>query len=167
MSPDRGIPASLLDELFPFHFSFDRTGGLVRVGPALARIRPEFAPGARTADVLRLQRPARTLDFDVVAGGAPTLVVVETVSAGLRLRGQFVPLDADAALFVGTPWVNDLAEMKAHGITLNDLPPHTAQAGSLFLVRSSQVAVEDARRLVGRVGDRRRGHHHHGRGRSP
>lgn len=147
MSHEEWVPASLLDELFPFHFSFDGTGRVIRVGPALGRIRPEVTPGASATELLRLQLPARPLTVDLGAESAPSLLVVETAQGGLWLRGQFVPLPLDATLFVGTPWFNDMAEMQALGITFDDLPPHTAQASSLFLMRSSQVAVEDSRRL--------------------
>ena len=149
MTGDASLSGSLLDELFPFHFTLGAGGLLGRVGPALSRICPEMGPGTTAADVLRLQRPAVPLDLGILRKHTRALVVVEAISRTLKLRGQFVPtVDGTALLFVGTPWITDLAEARSHGIALEDFPPHSAQAGSLFLMRSSQVAVQDARRLV-------------------
>jgi len=146
------LPPAALGELFPFHFAFDRSGTIREVGPALRRICPPVAPGARMGDVLHLLRPAPPLLFESLLRQPRMLVVFETVAKRLKLRGQ-VWLDAETGviLFLGTPWITDLRELRGHGITLEDLPPHSSQAETLFLLRANQVAAEDARSLSRRL----------------
>lgn len=152
MTRDLGLPSSMLDELFPFHFSFGRDGALKRVGKALRRVCPDLAPGARAEEVLRLVRPDLPLRSEVLADRTRSLMVLETVTGGLRLRGQLTLLDGGAELlFVGAPWITDLDDLQRHGIVLDDLPPHCSQADTLFLLRNSQIAAEDARGLVSRL----------------
>jgi phosphoserine phosphatase RsbU/P len=65
----------------------------------------------------------------------------------LKLKGQMMLLD-DAMLFMGSPWITELSELKAHGLQLGDFAVHDQVVDCLFLIQSQQTALADVRRLA-------------------
>ena len=151
-----GLDAAQLGAVFPFHFAIDRDLRIVQVGPAWLRVGGPIEVGASMPDRVRLVRPQLAVQPDTLRTLAGSLVVLECVPSGLPLRGQLLPVEpADSLVFVGTPMVRALADLKRSGLSLDDWPPHDAVADLLFLLQSKDVALTEARALSDRLSRQR------------
>ncbi len=146
-----GLAPERLAELFPFHFAFDRGLRLVQVGPGLRRVCPDVAPGATVGDVVRFARPRLPAEFEALRRAAGELLVLEA-GADFVLRGELLEVEAgEALLFLGQPWLTDLAQLGALGLGPRDFPPHSPFVELLHLLQAQRVSVAEVSELAGRL----------------
>jgi PAS domain S-box-containing protein len=143
-----GLPPDRLAALFPFHLAIDRELRIVQAGPSLVRVYPAAAPGGSFDAVFRVARPPVEGGFAALRAAAGELMVLEARDGPLVLRGELVSLDADSRLlFLGQPWLTDLAALGALGLSLSDFPPHSPLIELLHLLQAQNVAVGEMREL--------------------
>lgn len=143
-----GLGPAQLTSVFPFHIGFASDLRIFQLGSAWRRVCGALQPGASMADCFRLVRP----DLPLVPETLPTilgsLVVFQCLSNGLPLRGQVLQSDcSDDLLFIGSPLVHELADLKRFGLSLGDWAAHEAAVDFLFLLRSKELALDEARAL--------------------
>jgi signal transduction histidine kinase/CheY-like chemotaxis protein len=143
----------LLQSAFPFHLVFDQDLRLVDMGRSVARICPAAVPGARLFDVARLLRPRAVTGAADIAARRDQLFVVQFADSELQLRGQVVPLALDGQapqvfVFVGSPVVTDLAAIACLGLTLADFAVHDPIAEFVLMLRTRDIALDDAQMLA-------------------
>jgi PAS domain S-box-containing protein len=138
-------PADLA-RLFPFQFAVNRRCEIVQVGPVLARLCPEIAPGISLSAVIRIDRPLVEIGFQTLSAASHQLFVLGCHSRPLQLRGQVVPLE-DHLLFVGSPWLRDTGELPRLGLVLNDFAVHDPIVDLLFLLQAQEASLADAQSL--------------------
>lgn len=147
-----GLEPGHLGEVFPFHLAFDRQLRIYQLGRAWARLVPELAPGADFAVHFRIQRPPLPAEFDAIAQQVRSLFVLECRASGLLLRGEMLRLEApEVLLFLGSPWVTDLADLGRFQLSLSDLALHEPTSDLLFLLQTKNSALADAKRLAAQV----------------
>jgi signal transduction histidine kinase/HPt (histidine-containing phosphotransfer) domain-containing protein/ActR/RegA family two-component response regulator len=144
------LDAAEVDTLFPFHIALDAQGRLVRWGRTLARILPTLGGGDPLEAHFELVRPAGPTSLEALTRAAATVVVLRARAAMLTLRGQ-VLVRADGALFVGTPWVSELGELRRLGLKLGDFAVHDAMLDHMTLLQSKNTALADVQRLARRL----------------
>lgn len=142
-----GLSSELLGGAFPFHVAFRADGHVVQVGPVLRRLCPRL-DGSSIADVFQIVRPeAMAFDLEAIDKRSRTVFVLQVKDGTLKLKGQMTLL-GDTMLFLGSPWITDLAELTALGLQLGDFAVHDQVVDCLFLIQSQQTALADVRRLA-------------------
>jgi PAS domain S-box-containing protein len=137
-----------LGGLFPFHLVFDSSLSISQVGPVLARICANISVGKRLPDHFRLLRPALPWSEQTInrRGG---LFILEHIETRLSLRGEIRRLPTQGAyLFIGTPWITDLAELQRRGLSISDFPAHEPISDYLFLLQGKNTALAETERLT-------------------
>jgi signal transduction histidine kinase len=81
------------------------------------------------------------------------LFVLEFAHNGLQLRGQVIALAAAGAkpaklVFIGSPWVTNLGTISNLGLTLADFAVHDPIAEFALLLRTRDMALDDAQILT-------------------
>lgn len=146
-----GLSPQLLQVAFPFVLGFDREMVTRVTGPAFRRICPEAAPGVRLTQLVELVSPSVEFTFATMAARQRSAIVLrlrEERDPGLLLRGQVVIDEGTGiALFLGSPWVQDPAQLVERGLSIEDFPPHDAQLDRIVLVQAQEMARQDMRRL--------------------
>ena len=151
-----GLDAAALDRLFPFHIVLDRAFQVRQAGSVLRRILPALASRVNFTDYFAVRRPALALDFDSLAGAAPTIFLIEArARPELVLKGQIVPGDASTLVFVGSPWVTDLQTLTRLGLTISDFAIHDSIADFLVHIQAQKTVLEDAGQLARQLGEAR------------
>lgn len=150
-----GLTPDQLAVAFPFYFVADRDLRLTQAGSVWARVSPSVRVGARMARVFRLQRPAHAITPETLHAHLGSLVVLDCVDGGLPLRGQFMSAADGSLIFLGSPLVQDRAELARFNLALSDWPPHDPVGDYLFLLHGRDVALENARELSSRLARQR------------
>jgi signal transduction histidine kinase/CheY-like chemotaxis protein/HPt (histidine-containing phosphotransfer) domain-containing protein len=128
----------LLEEVFPFYIACDADARVVSVGRSLRKILPGklLQPGESSQQLLQVLRPHGARSLCALGARGMGLVVIKLV-IGLQLRGQVFDRGERGAVFVGTPWFEDVDEAMALGLTVDDFAPYDAVADYVLLL--SQV----------------------------
>lgn len=144
---------ALLQSAFPFHLVFDRDLRLLGVGRSLPKICPAAVEGAALLDVARLLRPKGVRDAAGLIERSDQLFLLQIPHNGVQLRGQVIPLaPANPAstrfVFIGSPWVTNLETVAGLGLTLADFAVHDPIAEFALLLRTRDMALDDAQMLT-------------------
>jgi diguanylate cyclase (GGDEF)-like protein len=146
-----GLSPQQLQVAFPFVFGFDQEMVTRLTGPAFRRICPEAAPGVCLTRLVELVSPLVEFTFQAMAARPRSSIVLrlrEEGGRGLLLRGQVVVDERSGiALFLGSPWVEDLDQIIERGLSMADFPPHDGQLDRIVLVQAQEMARQDTRRL--------------------
>lgn len=138
--------------LFPFYFQLDVELRVVSAGPVLTRICPALVAGIKIDEALRFSRfgvgPNEPLSREFILAQRETLFIFKSTQTPLVLRMQVVVLEGESGfLFVGSPWVRELKEMRELQLVLHDFAPHDTTVDLLQLTQSIGRSLADAKRL--------------------
>jgi len=129
----------------------DRSLAVFEVGPALQRIHAGLE-GASLPSAFRFHRKIEAqIAFDTLYANPQEVYVLESRTHGIRLRGQFLKLDSERAVFLGQPWVTAPGELSTLGLGMSDFPAHTAVAEYLMLIQVRDQALRDAKTISKRL----------------
>ncbi len=143
------LPDHLLDPLFPFHLVVDRGLRIHSAGSVLRRILPgPELLGQPLDDHFQLLRPDVPLDFASLSDCTGRHVIFKSGAIPLQLKGQICCLDEkEQLLFVGTPCLLQLEDLKTLGLKINDFPLHDSLVDFLFLLQARNVALSESQKL--------------------
>jgi signal transduction histidine kinase len=141
-----GLGAEQLAGVFPFHLVLDRSLRVTQVGPTLARICPAVCEGA-LGSAVRIRRPVAGT-YEQITAQLHSTFVLEVAEIDLLLKGQMLLVEGGDLLFLGSPWVTEMAQMRRLGLALNDFAIHDPVVDYLFLLQVQQTALADAQKLA-------------------
>jgi signal transduction histidine kinase/DNA-binding response OmpR family regulator len=143
------LPDHLLDPLFPFHLVFDRELTIRSAGSVLRRILPvPELLGQALHDHFQLVRPDVPMAFASLSDCTMRHVIFKSDLNSFQLKGQICRLDeTDNLLFVGTPCLLQLEDLKSLGLKINDFPLHDSLVDFLFLLQARNVALTESQKL--------------------
>lgn len=147
-------------KLFPFYFVIDQSMHIVETGSVLARLCPEMTIGIPLKDSFKLSRYGQVdLDEAFILRQTASLIVFESIKSKLFLRMQVLFLENPRRfLFVGSPWLRDVEELKTHEIVLPDFALHDSTVDLLQLNKTQDISllevIELNKNLTQKVKDR-------------
>lgn len=155
---DLKISVPTLCSAFPFLIIFDESLQIQQLGSSLARlIGPLLSAQEKDfSKYFELSDPKVQLTFPSILGrknGSFLLRVKsgseEGISPGaVELRGQMIHLpESNCILFLGSPRVESIEQLKGSGLFLSDIPLHDATR-SLFLVSEQAVAQDSLKKKM-------------------
>ena len=150
-----GIPGAAMNEVFPFHVAIDERLQVAQVGSSIARIASGLRVGTMFGDSLILRRPHGDLSIETIRGAIDQPFLLELRDSGVRLRGQFLPIERGLWLYLGSPWFDSAAEIEAAGLSLADYPVHDPMAELLMITQTQQIALCDLREVNERLEQQR------------
>ncbi len=138
-------------ELFPFHLVVDAADRVVQTGRTLANICPGLVVGAQCNDFIAIQRIEAPTLAAAVTTHRRSVLLLRVRSSGLQLRGQVLPLPEGRVLFVGSPWIADLLDIRELGVSVEDFALHDASLDLIHALQAQRMAASDHHRLVERL----------------
>jgi PAS domain S-box-containing protein len=137
-------------ELFPFHLVIDREMKIVQVGGVLQRmLQPMVLVGSSLAEHFEMNRPNCPLNFAAIIQRSRSLFLLQSQHQEMSLKGQMLYLEAfDHLLFIGSPNISDLTQLKKLDLSLNDFPFYDSVVDNLFLLQTQNTALADAQKLT-------------------
>ncbi len=146
----------LVRELFPFCFTVDEGLRIAMVGQRWESFDASVQVGAGFFEVFEIERPTGIAgEADIVARADDVFVLALRTRPSFKLRGQFVPRSkcscGGCLLFVGGPWITQVAELARLGLGLADFPPHDPRGDFLVLLQTQESTLSDLKQLASRL----------------
>ncbi|WP_071188894.1 response regulator [Trichormus sp. NMC-1] len=151
--------------LFPFHLVIDRDMKILQAGGVLQRIlEPILIVGSSLEEHFHINRPKFPVNFAAISqhtrsskeGVSPSLFLLQSHHKEMQLKGEMVYLEAsDHLLFLGSPWITEINDLKKLDLKLDDFPLYDSVADYLFLLQAKNSALTDAKKLTARLTSQR------------
>ena len=152
-----GMPdVQLVRELFPFCFTLDEGLRVQMAGARWSTFEPGVTVGAAFHELFEVERPTGiSTEADIATRADGVFLLALRARPGFKLRGQFVPRGkcscGGCLLFVGGPWITQIADMPRLGLELSDFPPHDPRGDFLVLLQAQESTNTDLRQLTARL----------------
>lgn len=113
------------NRIFPFYVLVNGNGHISSFGSSIARMHP-VKENDHFSDVFRIKSPEVSLNgFDSLKRLAGQVVVLSFINGDSSMRGQFEYIEPQGQLlFIGTPTVNSLDEIKSKNLSVADFAKH-------------------------------------------
>ena len=82
---------------------------------------------------------------------APFLFLIQIPGTDVMLRGQVIPLEDGGLVFLGSPWLTDIATLRQLGLLLDDFAIHDPALDLLQSIQAQKAAVSDLQKLAERL----------------
>ncbi len=144
------LPPEQFAALFPFHLLLDPQLKITAVGETLQRLlQPRQLIGSLLSEQFQIDRPQCALNFEALQAQTHSLFLLHSLHGSIQLKGQLLVLEQPhSLLFVGSPWITDIADLKNLGLCLNDFPLHDAVSDYLVLLQTKNTALAEAQQLT-------------------
>lgn len=141
------VPIDVFCRLFPFHFVLNRKLEIVQAGVALLRIL-NCRKSLRLQDVFQIIRPIGKPTFTSLLANLHHVFVLKGKRTDIRLKGQVIyASESDSLLFLCSPRVDNLDDLKASGLFLSDIPPHDATRDLILITQARRAERELVEKL--------------------
>lgn len=139
----------LLDEIFPFYILFDHGMAITSFGKSLGKMFPSIQKGGTFSAYFWAVRPSMgQLDTAAVKENLKQLVILEHKGSKNHLmRGQFLAV-GKLFLFVGSPWLTSVEDVKKNNLTILDFAIHDAQLDLLQVLKLQQSRNQELNELL-------------------
>ncbi len=152
-----GLAPEQFAALFPFHLVINRELKIVQSGEAIARIlQPEILLNSSLTEHFHIYRPKCLENFEAISQQTRSLFILQSQRHEIRLKGQMIYLEPwDHLLFIGSPWITEIADLKKLGLSINDFPLYDSVSDYLFLLQGKNAALADAQKLTTKLKEQR------------
>lgn len=138
------------NQLFPFYILINQNLTIQSCGNSLKKIF-EQPPQGLFYNHFRLKRPASVpAEFLSLRGVCKQLVIVEVNNPfNDILRGQFELLQSsNQLLFIGSPWFDNMTDVKQRHLTLHDFAFHDPLIDLLHVLKTKELVNDDLKHLL-------------------
>ena len=138
------------NQLFPFYILINQDLTIQSCGNSLKKIF-EQSPQRLFYDHFSLKRPANVPPTFVSLHGVCKQLVIVKVNNAFNdiLRGQFELLqNSNQLLFIGSPWFDNMTEVKQHKLTLHDFAFHDPLIDLLHVLKTKDIVNDDLKQLL-------------------
>lgn len=138
-----------LNRLFPFFIQLNRQLIITACGSSVKKI-STIKTGSSFTDFFEIIRPGTEIINDSSIHGLQNqLVILQSVTPpSVKLRGQFEITDTGDYLFLGSPWISGMHELKKMGLLLSDFSYHDPLIDLLHVIKTMEIANEDIKEIV-------------------
>ncbi len=129
-------------QIFPFYVLLDHNLMVISQGKSIAKFYPELMPGTNFANHFFIKRPYVDA-FNAVALSEiiNQLTILQcNTNQDIVLRGQFEAM-GNLFLFVGSPWLFSVEEVKQRNLTIFDFANYDPQLDLLQILRKQELTT--------------------------
>jgi PAS domain S-box-containing protein len=144
------------NEIFPFYILFDQQMRISSYGKSLKKVLPSIKQQTKVSDYFASKRPfLEKIDTQTISENLNQLVILECIGDNKSLiRGQFIIVD-NHFLFIGSPWLTSVEEIKKNNLTLSDFANYDPQLDLLQILKNQEVKNRELNELL-QINDRQR-----------
>jgi two-component system, sensor histidine kinase and response regulator len=144
-----GLTPALLAKAFPFHLALDYDCKVLQTGAVLRRLCPGLEKGAQAADSIGIRNPKIPVCYRAIREHSSQPFILEILATGLCLRGQIMESpEAGAILFLGSPWLTEIADLEKFGLEYRDFALHDPLVDYLCTIQAQTTVLSDGRAVT-------------------
>lgn len=144
------VDNELLDNLFPFYFLADESLKISKAGKGHLKLFPDII-GQSISSYFTFKRPASaSYHFSSIIEYYNQIFILDSTELkGLLFRGQMIPLEKkQVLLFVGSPWIVNVDDLKKYNLLLTDFALHDTITDMLQIVKTKDIMMNDIKHLI-------------------
>lgn len=143
------IDISDFSGLFPFLFTADKHGKILKLGPSLEKIAPEgWQENPHFDSLFRFQKPAHKSFVDLILNPQRELLILELISNEASLMGQVIKIqNEDIYVFVVNLIVQEAKQLSKLKLDFNDFAIQDPVFDFLMLVQTQRRSILEAELL--------------------
>lgn len=151
-----GITNETMEQVFPFHIAFNEQMTILQTGVAMKKLCSNAVSGKQLDTLVNIKTPAGLdFSFDAIASQAFSVFFLQLKSPCMTtvvLKGQMLCDHASRTIiFLGSPVANDVNQLAAIGLELNDFAIHDSSVDFLILLQTKDHTIKDVRKLAERL----------------
>ena len=136
------------NELFPFYFLINEKLEFISTGKSLQLVE-KITKKTKFSDVFDFVRPeTNKVDYDFLSKLGNNITLIKLRQKDVLFRGEFKVYNNNSILFLGSPWFQSMDEVVSHNLSLSNFAIHDPLIDLLYLVKTYQLASEDAQQLL-------------------
>jgi len=137
------------NRIFPFYLLFNNSFLIQSFGKSLSKA-VSVRQGDNFFDLFNIIHPKQKQhSFEYLKHIDNQIVLIKCIENKTVLRGQLEYLDYDdSLLFVGTPWVVSIEDIKEKNLELNDFAKHDSLIDQLNILKAQELATGDIRQML-------------------
>ncbi|OOV17699.1 PAS domain S-box protein [Flavobacterium sp. LM4] len=137
------------NEVFPFYILFDQQMSIYSYGKSLKKVLPSIQQQTKVSDYFASKRPfMEKIDAQTVAENLNQLVILECIAGNKSvIRGQFIIVN-NYFLFIGSPWLTSVEEVKKNNLTLSDFANYDPQLDLLQILKNQEIKNQELNELL-------------------
>jgi len=152
-----GLNSDQLKEFYPFHFILDDKLKILQMGNVLEKLMPNNALQSEAKQFFEIIKPSHIDAFEEFVEHKNTIIIVQLKTKKLRIKGQVACFNEhNYTLFIGSPQVNDIAQLKEMGLTILDFPIHDSVSDYLFLIQTKNTILQDNKKLIEQLSNQKK-----------
>ena len=132
-----------LNRMNPFYIVLNDQIRIVKWGTSIEKLCPEIRIDSHFEDCFEIKRNALNSDSNGIKVREEMLYFVSIKSTGLKLKGQFISTDNGFYLFVSTPLIAEIKDLRKSPLNLIDFPLHDYYTEGVFLLNEYERSNEE------------------------
>lgn len=142
-----------INKLFPFYLEINSDLKITSIGPSLKKITNGNLVESYLFDDFSIERPFLTNhNWDNLFNSIHDLFIIKHEKSDLLLRGQFEYLkDRKTLIFIGTPWVQSIDNLKEKKLFITDFAIHDPTFDLLHIIKNIEINSEDIKILLSKL----------------
>jgi PAS domain S-box-containing protein len=142
-----------INKLFPFYLEINSDLKITSIGPSLKKITNGNLVGSYLFNDFSIERPFLTNhNWDNLFNSIHDLFIIKHEKSDLLLRGQFEYLeDRKTLIFIGTPWVQSIDNLKEKKLFISDFAIHDPTFDLLHIIKNIEINSEEIKILLSKL----------------
>lgn len=141
--------AEHLEQNNPFYFMFDHRLELLQFGKSLKKLVPTISSGSAFTEFFTVLRPNIIDDFEKIRSSEQALFILKIKSSTLQMKGRMLYFQSNnCILFLGSPAITKLEQMKDTGLSINDFSLHDPMVDYLFLLQAANTSLSESKQFA-------------------
>ncbi|QYJ67559.1 PAS domain-containing protein [Flavobacterium litorale] len=138
------------NKIFPFYILLDSNLTICAHGKSLLNPYPYLKKGKNLSDYFRSKRPfSESITINTIADNLNQLVILEcTSNPDSLLRGQFEGMGNNMYVFVGSPWLTSIEDVKKRNLTIFDFASYDPQLDLLQILKKQEITTQELEKLL-------------------
>ncbi|AXG72880.1 PAS domain-containing protein [Flavobacterium arcticum] len=137
------------NKIFPFYILLDNNLVIRSYGKSIQNVYPSLKKDEKLSQFFHSKRPfSESITIEVIADNLNQLVILEYVgNAESLMRGQFEAMD-DMYVFVGSPWLTSIEDVKKRNLTIFDFANYDPQLDLLQILKKQEITTHELKDLL-------------------
>ncbi len=137
------------NKIFPFYILLDNNLTVCAYGKSLSNVYPSLKKGEKLSQHFRSKRPfSESITIKGIAENLNQLVILECIdNTESLMRGQFEAM-GDMYVFVGSPWLTSIEDVKKRNLTIFDFANYDPQLDLLQILKKQEITTHELKELL-------------------
>jgi len=149
VNSDKHFAEEQFNRLFPFHFEIGSDLKFAHMGESLKKLIGD-CKGQLFQEHFIINRPYLTeISWDLLKSSINELYILEHKHKKILFRGQFEFLESNnAVVFIGSPWLQTIDQLKDHQMHINDFSVHDPTFDLLHILKNVEINSDEIKSLL-------------------